>query len=91
MSRFIECAKLGKQAEGLENAPMPGEIGKKIYDQISKQAWQMWIAHQTMLINEYRLSMRDAKSRAFLLEEMDKFLFGAGSEKPAGFVPQSII
>ena len=84
--RLIYCAKLQKEAEGLDNPPMPGELGKKIYDQISKEAWQLWLNHQTMLINEYRLSMIDPKSRTFLLEEMDKFLFGSGSEKPAGFV-----
>lgn len=88
MSRLIQCAKLHKQAEGLIQPPLPGELGKKIYDQISQEAWQLWIAHQTMLINEYRLSMIDPKSRAFLMQEMDKFLFGTGSEKPAGFIPK---
>jgi Fe-S cluster biosynthesis and repair protein YggX len=66
---------------------MPGELGKKIYENVSKETWQMWLEHQTMLINEHRLSMIDPKSRAFLMQEMDKFLFGAGSEKPAGYVP----
>lgn len=88
MSRLIQCAKLHKEAEGLAQPPLPGEIGKKIYEHISKEAWQMWIAHQTTLINEYRLSMIDPKSRTFLMQEMDKFLFGTGSEKPAGFVPK---
>lgn len=86
MTRLIFCTKLQKQGEGLDNPPMPGELGKKIYDQISKEAWQLWLNHQTMLINEYRLSMLDPKSRTFLMQEMDKFLFGSGSEKPAGFV-----
>jgi Fe-S cluster biosynthesis and repair protein YggX len=86
MTRLIQCAKLNKQAEGLAQPPLPGEIGKKIYEQISQEAWQMWIAHQTTLINEYRLSMIEPKSRAFLIQEMDKFLFGSGSDKPAGFV-----
>jgi Fe-S cluster biosynthesis and repair protein YggX len=67
---------------------MPGELGKKIYENISKEAWQLWLNHQTMLINEYRLSMLDPKSRDFLMQEMDKFLFGEGSDKPAGYVPQ---
>ena len=87
MTRLIHCVKLQKEAEGLDQAPLPGELGKKIYEHISKEAWQMWLAHQTMLINEYRLSMIDAKSRTFLMQEMDKFLFGSGSEKPSGFVP----
>lgn len=89
MSRLIHCAKLKKDAEGLAQQPIPGELGKKIYEQISQEAWQMWLAHQTMLINEYRLSMIDPKSRAFLMQEMEKFLFGAGSDKPAGYVPKT--
>lgn len=88
MTRMIHCAKLNKEAEGLAVPPLPGEIGKKIYESISKEAWQLWLAHQTMLINEYRLSMIDPKSRTFLMQEMDKFLFGPGSEKPAGYVPK---
>jgi len=86
--RMVHCIKLNREAEGLDQPPLPGELGKKIYDQVSKEAWQMWIAHQTMLINEYRLSMIGAKSRAFLKEELEKFLFGPGSDKPAGFVPK---
>lgn len=88
MTRLIQCIKLQKEAEGLAQPPIPGELGKKIYDHISQQAWQAWLNHQTMLINEYRLSMIDPKSRAFLMQEMDKFLFGSGSEKPAGFTPE---
>lgn len=88
MTRLIQCTKLQKEAEGLAQPPLPGEMGQKIYEHISKEAWQMWLSHQTMLINEYRLSMIDSKSRTFLMQEMDKFLFGPGSEKPAGFVPK---
>lgn len=88
MTRTVYCVKLNKEAEGLPTPPLPGELGKKIYDHISKEAWQMWLSHQTMLINEYRLSLIEAKSRTFLFQEMDKFLFGPGSEKPAGYVPK---
>jgi Fe-S cluster biosynthesis and repair protein YggX len=88
MTRLIHCLKLKKEAEGLAQPPLPGELGKKIYEHISKDAWQMWINHQTMLINEYRLSMIDPKSRNFLMQEMDKFLFGDGSEKPEGYTPK---
>ena len=88
MTRIIHCATLKKEAEGLAQAPLPGELGKKIYEQISKEAWQLWLNHQTMLINEYRLSMIDPKARTFLMQEMEKFLFGIGSEKPAGYVPR---
>lgn len=87
MTRLIDCAKLKKKAKGLERAPYPGELGKKIFESISEEAWQMWLAHQTMLINEHRLSMIDPKARQFLAQEMEMFLFGAGSNKPAGFVP----
>lgn len=87
MTRFIYCSKLNKKAEGLSKPPFPSQLGQKIYEEICKEAWEMWIAHQTMLINEHRLSMIDPKSRAFLLKEMEKFLFGSGSEKPAGFTP----
>lgn len=86
MTRMIHCSKLDKEAEGLTRAPIPGELGQRIYEHISQEAWNSWIAHQTMLINEYRLSLVDPKSRAFLLQEMEKFLFGAGSDKPAGYV-----
>ncbi len=86
MTRMIYCQKLNKDAEGLDNATYPGALGQRIYEHISKEAWQLWLAHQTMLINEYRLSMLDPKARQFLAVEMEAFLFGHGSEKPAGFV-----
>lgn len=89
MTRTIHCQKLNKEAEGLDFPPYPGELGKKIYLHISKEAWQQWLARQTMFINEYRLNMLDPKSRDFLAGEMEKFLFGQGSETPAGFVPPS--
>ena len=87
MTRTVNCAKLGKEAEGLERPTYPGELGQRIYEQISKEAWQLWLRHQTMLINEYRLSAVDPKAREFLAKEMEKFLFGEGSEKPEGFTP----
>lgn len=87
MTRIIHCAKLKKDAPGLERAPYPGQLGQKIYETISEEAWQQWLEHQTMLINEFRLSMLDAKAREFLRNEMDKFLFGEGSAKPAGYTP----
>jgi Fe-S cluster biosynthesis and repair protein YggX len=85
MTRTVHCAKLGKDAEGLERAPYPGELGKKIFDSISKEAWQQWMKHQTILINENRLSPIDPAHRAFLEKEMEKFLFGEGSALPAAF------
>lgn len=88
MTRMIHCTKLNKNAEGLQQPPLPGAFGQRIYENISQEAWGLWLSHQTMLINEYRLSMIDAKSRAFLMQEMEKYLFGGGSDKPAGYIPK---
>lgn len=88
MARMIFCQKLQKEAEALDFAPCPGQIGEKIYQTICKQAWNEWLEHQTMLINENRLNLLDPKARQFLSQEMEKFLFGQGSDKPAGYVPQ---
>jgi len=88
MARKVNCALLKKEAEGLDYLPYPGELGKRIYNNISKEAWAQWVAHQTMLINENRLTPIEPKARAFLVAEMEKFLFGAGSQKPPDFVPK---
>jgi Fe-S cluster biosynthesis and repair protein YggX len=88
MSRTIFCSKLQREAEGLDFAPWPGELGQRVYREISKPAWAEWLAHQTMLINENRLSPLDPKTRAFLQGEMEKYLFGGGAEKPQGYVPE---
>ena len=87
MTRHVQCKKLGVEAEGLERPPYPGAIGKRVFEQISKQAWSEWLARQTMLINENRLSLVDPKSRAFLNEQMEQFLFGEGGEVPEGYTP----
>ena len=86
MSRKVHCVKLDKEADGLNAITYPGELGKRIYEQVSQEAWQMWLGHQTMLINEYRLTPIEPKAREFLEEEMEKFFFGGGSEKPKDFV-----
>ena len=78
MTRTIQCIKLGTQAEGLDRPPYPGALGQRIYEQVSKTAWQQWLQHQTRLINEYRLVLAEAKARAFLAEEMEKYFFGGG-------------
>jgi len=87
MPRTIQCIVLKQEAEGLDYLPYPGELGQRIYNSVSKQAWQQWLKHQTMLINEYRLSPVEPKARKFLVAEMEKFFFGDGSQKPAEFVP----
>ncbi len=88
MARMVNCVKLGKEAEGLERLPYPGEVGQKIFDSISNEAWQGWVNHQTMLLNEYRLSPINPKDRKFLEEEMEKFLFGDGPSAVDNFVPE---
>lgn len=85
MSRTVFCCKLNEEAEGLEKPPFPGALGEQIFEQVSQKAWNMWLSHQTMLINEYRLNLRDLKARQFLRDEMNKYFFGDGSDKPAGF------
>jgi Fe-S cluster biosynthesis and repair protein YggX len=87
MSRTVECVLLGEEAEGLDYAPYPGDLGQRIYDQVSKVAWQRWVEHQTMLINEYRLTPIEPDARSFLEKEMEKFFFGEGSDAPEEFVP----
>lgn len=87
MTKLIHCYKLKEESEALSTAPFPGELGEKILNQISKKAWKMWLDHQTMLINEYRLSLIDPKAREFLTQEMERFFFGDGSVKPAGYMP----
>ena len=89
MSRTVNCVILGKEAEGLDYAPYPGDLGQRIYDSVSKEAWQRWLAHQTILINEYRLTPIEPQARKFLETEMEKFFFGGGSAAPQEFVPPS--
>ena len=86
MARVIHCTYLKREAEGLDRAPYPGPLGQRIHANISKEAWQLWLRHQTMLINEYRLSPIEPKARQFLVEEMEKFLFDGGSQAPEGYV-----
>lgn len=86
MNRTVNCVILKREAEGLKRVPWPGELGQRIYESVSQEAWQRWLEHQTMLINEYRLNALDPKARSFLTGEMEKFFFGGGSNKPTEFV-----
>jgi len=88
MSRTVNCVIMKTEAEGLDYAPYPGELGQRVYDNVSKEGWQRWLAHQTMLMNEYRLTPIEPEARQFLATEMEKFFFGEGSEKPKEFVPE---
>ncbi|MBN6149715.1 oxidative damage protection protein [Xanthomonas sp. AmX2] len=86
MSRTVFCQYQQRESEGLDYVPYPGDIGQRVFAHIGKAGWQAWLAHQTMLINENRLSPRDPKHRAFLEAELEKFLFGGGAAKPEGYV-----
>ncbi|HSY09259.1 MAG TPA: oxidative damage protection protein [Steroidobacteraceae bacterium] len=87
MPRVVQCVLLKREAPGLDRAPYPGELGQRIYEQVSKEAWSRWMTHQTMLMNEYRLTPIEPKARKFLETEMEKFFFGSGSQTPEGFKP----
>ncbi|WP_119156613.1 oxidative damage protection protein [Caldimonas tepidiphila] len=89
MPRNVQCVMLKKEAEGLDFAPYPGELGKRIYENVSKEAWQGWLKHQTMLVNENRLNLADARARQYLARQMERYFFGEGAEQPAGYVPPS--
>ena len=87
MPRTVQCIHLKKEAEGLDFAPYPGELGKRIYQGVSKEAWALWMKHQTMLVNENRLNLADLRARQYLARQMEQFFFGEGAEAVAGYVP----
>ncbi len=89
MARMVKCVKLGKEAPGLDFQTYPGELGKRIFENVSKEAWDQWMGRQTMLINEYRLNPLDPKARKLIEGEMEKFFFGEGSALPPDYVPPS--
>lgn len=88
MTRMVNCVKLGREAEGLERQPYPGDLGKRIFENVSKEAWQQWLQQQTILINEYRLSPINPQHREMLEKEMEKFFFGEGSAMPEAYKPE---
>ena len=87
MARMVNCVKLGREEEGLEFPPVPGAMGKRLYDNVSKEAWQQWVRLQTMIINENRLNLADAQHRKYLAEQLEKHFFGEGADQISGFVP----
>ncbi|MDR2208754.1 MAG: oxidative damage protection protein [Azoarcus sp.] len=88
MTRMISCVKLGREAEGLGCPPVPGELGKRIFENVSKEAWQQWVRYQTMLINENRLNLMDPRARKYLSEQMEKHFFSSSEiDQIPGFVP----
>jgi Fe-S cluster biosynthesis and repair protein YggX len=88
MARTVHCIKLNKEAEGLDFAPVPGDLGKKIWQSVSKEAWAAWLKQQTMLINENRLNMADARARQYLIKQTEKYFFGEGADAATGYVPE---
>lgn len=88
MARMVHCIKLGREAEGLDFPPYPGELGKRVFENVSKEAWAAWIRMQTMIINENRLNLADAQHRKYLMEQGEKYFFGDGVATPQGFVPR---
>lgn len=89
MARMVNCIKLGKEAEGMDFPPYPGELGKRIYIEVSKEAWATWLKQQTMLVNENRLSLADPAARKYLTEQTEKYFFGEGADTAEGYVPES--
>jgi Fe-S cluster biosynthesis and repair protein YggX len=87
MARTVQCVYLKREAEGLDFPVYPGELGKRIYENVSKEAFEAWKKHQTMLVNENRLNLADARARQYLARQMENFFFGGGAEQPAGYVP----
>ena len=87
MARTVHCVKLKREAEGLDLPPYPGALGKRIYESVSKQAWQEWLEHQKRLINEMRLSGTDPKARKYLAEQVENYFFGTGADEASGYVP----
>ena len=87
MARTVQCVMLKKEAPGLEYPPVPGELGQKIYEQVSQEAWDQWTAQQTMLINEYRLNLADERAQKLLMEKLEEFFYGGGVEPPPDYVP----
>lgn len=87
MTRLVQCQRYGQQLEGLPAPPFPGPRGERIYQNVSKQAWQDWVAHQTMLINEKHLNLMDKASREYLAQQMDRFFAGEDVDRAEGYVP----
>jgi len=87
MARTVKCTKLGREAQGLDFPPYPGQLGKRIFENVSKEAWGQWLAHQTTLVNENRLNLADKKARDYLAQQMENHFFGGGADVAAGYVP----
>jgi Fe-S cluster biosynthesis and repair protein YggX len=87
MSHMVHCVKLGKEAPGLKFPPFPNELGKRIYDNVSQEAWDSWLRYQTMIINENRLSLADPRARQYVIQQMENYFFGEGADQISGYTP----
>ena len=89
MTRMVQCVKLGKELPGLKFAPLPNALGQKIFDNVSQEAWNGWLSYQTMLINENRLSLADARAREYIAGHMENYFFGEQVDGISGYTPPS--
>lgn len=89
MARMVQCVKLGREAEGLDFPPLPGELGKRLFESVSKEAWKGWLEHQKMLVNENRLNLADPQARKYLMQQTERYFFGSGADMASGYVPPS--
>ena len=87
MARTVKCVKLGREADGLDFPPFPGDLGKRIWENVSREAWAQWLKQQTMLVNENRLNLADPKARKYLREQTERHVFGGGADTASGYVP----
>ena len=87
MARMVQCVKLGREAEGLEKQPIKGDLGKRVFENVSRDAWKMWLEHSKMLINEYRIDLMSESGQRMWMTELEKYFFGEGAQLPAEFVP----
>ena len=89
MSRMVMCVKLGQKLEGLDKPPIKGELGQRVFENVSKEGWKLWVSHSTMIVNEYRLELGTPEANRIWLAELEKFFFGDGAKPPEGFVPEN--
>jgi len=87
MARMVNCVKLGRELPGLDSPPYPGELGQRIYEHVSKAAWEMWIDQSILIINHYGLSLADPQAQQVLMAQAEQFFFGEGAQAPEGWTP----
>lgn len=89
MAKMVQCVKLGREAEGLDKAPLKGAMGQRIFENVSKDAWRMWLEHSKMIVNEYRLDLTDPEAQRVWMKELEQYFFGEGAQLPPGYVPSA--